>query len=188
MGQNLGLMILMKGKSLLYSDRLAWNNTGLYDHHLSPILPFFPKNRTVHSAGATARVRPGAPGSSNNQSMKDLSVSYFKARISACLREVQAGETIIITEHQRPVAEVRPYDQNGNLVVRCEKPFSLAGSEPATPSVGAWKATARLLRAVLRGPKYLVCCIGLYRPDGWMPLSPLKFGTTSHVFLLDYTR
>ena len=76
----------------------------------------------------------------HNQSMKDLSVSYFKAKISACLREVQAGETIVITEHQRPVAEVRPYDQSGSLIVRSEKPFSLAGSEPTTPSVRVWRA------------------------------------------------
>jgi prevent-host-death family protein len=72
--------------------------------------------------------------------MKDLSVSYFKAKISACLREVQAGETIVITEHQRPVAEVRPYDQSGSLIVRSEKPFSLAGSEPTTPSARVWEA------------------------------------------------
>ena len=57
--------------------------------------------------------------------MKDLSVSYFKTNIAACLREVKAGDTIVITEHERPVAEVRPHDKKGSLVVRAEKPFSL---------------------------------------------------------------
>jgi len=71
--------------------------------------------------------------------MKDLSVSYFKSRIAACLREVQSGETIIITEHKRPVAEVRPYDLNGNLVVRAKKPFSLVGSAPSSPAQGLSK-------------------------------------------------
>ena len=61
-------MILIKGKSLLTSDRLAWNNTGLYDHHLCSIRAFFRKNCTVHIAGATALVRQEGPGSSDNTS------------------------------------------------------------------------------------------------------------------------
>ena len=61
-------MILIKGKSLLTSDRLAWNNTGLYDHHLCSIRAFFRKNCTVHIAGATARVRQEGPGSSDDKS------------------------------------------------------------------------------------------------------------------------
>ena len=72
--------------------------------------------------------------------MKDLSVSYFKSRIAACLREVQSGETIIITEHKRPVAEVRPYDSVDALVVRAEKKFSLVGSAPPSPTPGLWKS------------------------------------------------
>ena len=71
--------------------------------------------------------------------MKDLNVSYFKAKIAACLREVQSGETIIITEHKRPVAEVRPYDSTGNLIVSAKKPFSLAGSAPSSPAPELWK-------------------------------------------------
>ena len=71
--------------------------------------------------------------------MKDLSVSYFKARISACLREVQEGETIVITEHRRPIAEVRAYNVDEKLVRRSKTPFTLSDSKPAVPSPGVWE-------------------------------------------------
>jgi antitoxin (DNA-binding transcriptional repressor) of toxin-antitoxin stability system len=70
--------------------------------------------------------------------MKDLSVSHFKATIAASLREVQAGETLIITEHRRPIAEIRAYGADSGLIVPASAPFSLAGTAPKEPVSGVW--------------------------------------------------
>ena len=40
--------------------------------------------------------------------MKTAGIREFKARMSLFLREVQAGETLLITDRGRVVAEVRP--------------------------------------------------------------------------------
>lgn len=63
--------------------------------------------------------------------MKDLSVSNFKARLSSYLREVQNGETLVITEHQRPVAEVRAYGAGDEILVPASRPFTLNGTAPS---------------------------------------------------------
>jgi antitoxin (DNA-binding transcriptional repressor) of toxin-antitoxin stability system len=57
--------------------------------------------------------------------MKSLSVSDFKAHLSAYLRNVQRGESYLITEHRRPVAEVRQNDSAARLVDYPSEPFSL---------------------------------------------------------------
>ena len=62
--------------------------------------------------------------------MKDLSVSHFKAKLAAYLREVQQGETLVITEHRRPVAEVRAIGTANDLVELASRPFTLEGSAP----------------------------------------------------------
>ena len=40
--------------------------------------------------------------------MKTTTVSQLKMSISACLRQVKAGEELLITEHGRPVARLLP--------------------------------------------------------------------------------
>ena len=72
--------------------------------------------------------------------MKNLSVSYFKAKLAACLREVQRGETLVITDHSRPIAEVTAYSSPTNLVVPASGPFTLVGSSPAVPTPGVWRS------------------------------------------------
>ena len=62
--------------------------------------------------------------------MKSLSVSDFKAHLAAYLRNVQRGETYLITEHRRPVAEVRRNDADLQLVDYPPEPFSLADIDP----------------------------------------------------------
>lgn len=59
--------------------------------------------------------------------MKSLSVSDFKAHLSAYLRDVQHGETYLITEHRRPVAEVRRNGSDAQLVNYPSEPFSFEG-------------------------------------------------------------
>jgi antitoxin (DNA-binding transcriptional repressor) of toxin-antitoxin stability system len=44
---------------------------------------------------------------------KKISKSVFKARALEFCREVEAsGESLILTDHGRPVLEVRPYEEN----------------------------------------------------------------------------
>ena len=59
--------------------------------------------------------------------MKSLSVSDFKAHLAAYLRDVQRGESYIITEHRRPVAEVRRSGSATQLVDYPTKTFSFKG-------------------------------------------------------------
>ena len=72
--------------------------------------------------------------------MKDLSVSYFKAKLAACLREVQQGETLVITEHSRPIAEVTSFGSGSDLMVPAAVPFTLVGTRPSAPFPGLWKS------------------------------------------------
>lgn len=62
--------------------------------------------------------------------MKSLSVSDFKAHLAAYLRNVQRGETYVITEHRRPVAEVRRNGSDTQLVDYPSNPFSFDGIDP----------------------------------------------------------
>ena len=64
--------------------------------------------------------------------MKSLSVSDFKAHLAAYLRNVQRGETYVITEHRRPVAEVRRNGSDTQLVDYPSNPFSFDGIDPDT--------------------------------------------------------
>jgi len=64
--------------------------------------------------------------------MTSLSVSDFKAHLAAYLRNVQRGETYVITEHRRPVAEVRRNGSDTQLVDYPSEPFSFDGVEPET--------------------------------------------------------
>ena len=70
--------------------------------------------------------------------MKDLSVSHFKAKLSAYLREVRQGETLVITEHRRPVAEVRAIGTANDLVELASRPFTLEGSALREPHHVEW--------------------------------------------------
>lgn len=40
--------------------------------------------------------------------MKSVSVSNLKARLSVYIRAVKSGETVLVTEHGRPVAHISP--------------------------------------------------------------------------------
>ena len=63
--------------------------------------------------------------------MRSLSVSDFKAHLSAYLREVGQGEAFTITEHRRPVAEVRKARSSEDIITYASIPFSLEDIEPA---------------------------------------------------------
>jgi len=67
--------------------------------------------------------------------VKSLSVSDFKAHLAAYLRNVQRGETYVITEHRRPVAEVRRNGSDTQLIDYPSDPFSFDGIDPAAAVV-----------------------------------------------------
>jgi prevent-host-death family protein len=45
--------------------------------------------------------------------MKAVGARELKIRLGTYLRQVQEGETIVVTEHGRPVAELRPIETAG---------------------------------------------------------------------------
>ena len=62
---------------------------------------------------------------------KRVSKSVFKARALEFCREIEStGESLVLTDHGRPVLEVRPYEENDSdpldtlrrSVVRYERP------------------------------------------------------------------
>ncbi len=67
-------------------------------------------------------------------------MSHFKAKLAAYLREVRQGETLVITEHRRPVAEVRAVGTADDLVEPASRPFTLEGSAPREPHSVEWRA------------------------------------------------
>jgi len=50
--------------------------------------------------------------------VKTINISTFKARISEQLRLVRKGERIVITDRDTPIAEVLPYEEKPDLVLR----------------------------------------------------------------------
>lgn len=64
--------------------------------------------------------------------VKTVTVSEFKAHISGYLRSIREGARVVISNRDRPVAEVVPYqpDQDVPLAVRAPKagPFQLPRS------------------------------------------------------------
>jgi len=65
--------------------------------------------------------------------MKRSSVSYLKAHLSAELKAVQAGETVVVTDRDHPVARLVPIeDQNG---IEAREPLRAFGFERPAPLV-----------------------------------------------------
>ena len=48
--------------------------------------------------------------------MKTTSVSELKAHLSEILRAVKAGEEVIVLEHRRPVALIRPHGTDSMIL------------------------------------------------------------------------
>jgi antitoxin (DNA-binding transcriptional repressor) of toxin-antitoxin stability system len=72
--------------------------------------------------------------------MKHTSVSYLKAHLSAELRAVQAGETVVVMDRDHPVARLAPLEDEKGIQVR--EPLQAFGFGNPTPllSGGALEA------------------------------------------------
>lgn len=64
--------------------------------------------------------------------MKTISVSALKAHLSAELRKVKSGEEVVVVEHRRPVAVLRPYQEDTLLVREPTVRYTPAALEPLT--------------------------------------------------------
>lgn len=64
--------------------------------------------------------------------MKTISVSALKARLSAQLREVKAGETVVVLDHRHPVAKVVPLEQDTLFVRESKAVYSYRTLKPLT--------------------------------------------------------
>ena len=65
--------------------------------------------------------------------MKRLSVSYLKAHLSAELKAVQAGETVVIMDRDHPVARLVPLEDENGIEIR--EPLQAFGFERPVPLV-----------------------------------------------------
>lgn len=62
--------------------------------------------------------------------MNTISIADLKTHLSAELKKVQAGAVITITDHKRPVAEIRPIAQRKNTGFEISKPATESGPPP----------------------------------------------------------
>lgn len=79
----------------------------------------------------------------------EVSVRELKANLSAVLRQVEAGESAVITSHRKPVAQLKPLQPQGDsaferllaagLVTERPRPGGLAPRTllPLPPGVGS---------------------------------------------------
>ncbi|MDL2335897.1 MAG: type II toxin-antitoxin system prevent-host-death family antitoxin [Chloroflexota bacterium] len=67
--------------------------------------------------------------------MKQVGVADLKNNLSRHLRDVKAGETIEVTDHDMPVARLVPVEPKSRLVIRePTRPFSEIANKRYTPA------------------------------------------------------
>jgi len=63
----------------------------------------------------------------------DASIRELRARLSEFIRKVQAGETVTISVHKRPVAKIVPLKQEAELSDLLDEPGILWNGEKPAP-------------------------------------------------------
>jgi antitoxin (DNA-binding transcriptional repressor) of toxin-antitoxin stability system len=79
---------------------------------------------------------------SYNDYMKRSSISYLKAHLSAELKAVQAGETVVVMDRDHPVARLVPLAESGGIEVR--EPLRSFGFQRPTSLVSGGSLEALL--------------------------------------------
>jgi prevent-host-death family protein len=74
--------------------------------------------------------------------MKCSSISYLKAHLSAELKAVQAGETVVVMDRDHPVARLVPLAESDGIEVR--EPLLPFGFQRPTPLVSGGSLEALL--------------------------------------------
>ena len=62
--------------------------------------------------------------------MKAISISKLKTHLSAELKKVKAGETLVVTDHSREVALIVPLPEKVPVKSKATVPFQLEEYEP----------------------------------------------------------
>ena len=70
--------------------------------------------------------------------MKNVSVSHFSAQMASYLSQVQNGEPIVLTQHNRLIAEVHKFGVEDDLVTPPAHAFSLQAISATQPRLGSW--------------------------------------------------
>jgi prevent-host-death family protein len=65
--------------------------------------------------------------------MKRSSISYLKAHLSAELKAVQAGETVVVMDREHPIARLVPMAEKKSLEIR--EPLRPFGFEKLAPLI-----------------------------------------------------
>jgi prevent-host-death family protein len=77
--------------------------------------------------------------------MKTITISKtkFKPKTFEYLRRVEkAGETVVVTDHGRPVAEVVPYGRSARNALEAMRGLVLEFHDPTAPVDETWDADA----------------------------------------------
>ena len=64
--------------------------------------------------------------------MKTTSVSNLKAHLSEMLRAVKAGEEVVVLEHRRPVALIRPHTDDSMILREASATYTPGELSPLT--------------------------------------------------------
>lgn len=82
------------------------------------------------------------------QNMKTLQATAAKAKFSELLKDVERGETVVITRHGKEIAEIRPPSKRR----REEIEAAIAGIKEIRKRTKPW-STAEILEAIKEGRK-----------------------------------
>jgi prevent-host-death family protein len=75
--------------------------------------------------------------------MKSVGARELKMRLGTYLRQVQDGETIVVTEHGRPVAELRPIPlAGGEAEMRLDELAALGLLSRGSGGLAPWEPLA----------------------------------------------
>ena len=73
------------------------------------------------------------PLAGDNGVMVRVSLDEMSRDAARYIREVEAGETVVVTRADRPVAEIRPVARNGEQAPAALRPAALAAGEFRVP-------------------------------------------------------
>ncbi len=78
--------------------------------------------------------------------MKRVGVAELKDQLSRHLRAVEAGEEVLVTDHDRPIARIVPADNARELVIRpARRPFREVRERRYPPAAWPIDSTTLLL-------------------------------------------
>lgn len=65
--------------------------------------------------------------------MITINIDDMQRDLIGCLRRVQAGETLVITQANKPLAEIKPVSATADQTIKQLRPFALCEGEFVVP-------------------------------------------------------